>query len=118
MKVEDMRRARMAKKNIKIPVEATLEVIGGKWKTLIIYHLTNGPKRNGELRKAIPSITQKVLTEQLKELDEDGIVIRTSYNQVPPKVVYELSEFGWTLKPVLDFMCKWGEQFISCDHNP
>lgn len=96
----------------KIPAEATLEVLGGKWKLLILCYLNCGPKRTSELRKEIPDITQKVLTQQLRELEEDGIVIRTVYNQVPPKVVYEMSEFGRTLKSILDQLGEWGEQFI------
>ncbi len=81
-----------------IPIEATLEVIGGKWKTLILCHLTYGAKRTGELKKLTPGITQKMLTQQLRELEEDGVIIRTVYNQVPPKVVYELSELGQSLR--------------------
>jgi len=95
------------------PVEATLEVIGGKWKTLILCHLTYGPKRTSELKKLIPEITQKMLTQQLRELEEDGVILRTVYNQVPPKVVYELSELGESLRPVIDVMCDWGERFIQ-----
>ncbi|MBB6690261.1 helix-turn-helix transcriptional regulator [Cohnella xylanilytica] len=95
------------------PVEATLEVIGGKWKTLILCHLTYGPKRTSELKKLIPEITQKMLTQQLRELEEDGVILRTVYNQVPPKVVYELSELGESLRPVIDVMCDWGERYIQ-----
>ncbi|MET3549895.1 DNA-binding HxlR family transcriptional regulator [Paenibacillus favisporus] len=96
-----------------IPIEATLEVIGGKWKTLILCHLTYGAKRTSELKKLTPGITQKMLTQQLRELEEDGVIIRTVYNQVPPKVVYELSELGQSLRPVIDVMCKWGELYIQ-----
>jgi len=96
-----------------IPVEATLDVIGGKWKTLILCHLTDGAKRTSELKKLMPDITQKMLTQQLRELEEDEIIIRTVYNQVPPKVVYEISELGESLKPILDQMCEWGEQYIN-----
>ncbi|TVY04159.1 winged helix-turn-helix transcriptional regulator [Cohnella terricola] len=88
-----------------IPVEATLDVIGGKWKTLSLCHLTYGSKRTNELKKNIPEITQKMLTQQLRELEEDGVITRTIYNQVPPKVVYELSELGESLKPIVDLMC-------------
>lgn len=96
-----------------VPVEATLDVIGGKWKTLILCHLTYGPKRTNELKKIIPEITQKMLTQQLRELEDDGVIIRTVYNQVPPKVVYELSELGDSLKPIIDVMCEWGERYIQ-----
>ncbi|MCY9589748.1 transcriptional regulator [Paenibacillus chitinolyticus] len=96
-----------------IPVEATLDVIGGKWKTVILCCLTEGPKRTSELKKDIPAITQKMLTQQLKELVEDEIIIRTVYNQVPPKVVYELSPLGRSLESILDLMCDWGDQYIK-----
>ncbi len=105
--------ARILTKTYHIPAEATLEVIGGKWKMLILCHLTKGAKRTSELRKVMPSITQKMMTQQLRELEEDGLVIRTVYNQVPPKVVYELSDLGWTLKPVLTLLCEWGDQYLN-----
>ncbi|MBH5319609.1 helix-turn-helix transcriptional regulator [Paenibacillus sp. GSMTC-2017] len=94
-------------------IEATLDVIGGKWKTLILWHLFYGAKRTSELKKKIPGITQKMLTQQLRELEVDGVIIRTIYNQVPPKVVYEISELGLTLKPIIDQMCVWGEHFVQ-----
>jgi DNA-binding HxlR family transcriptional regulator len=94
-------------------VEATLEVIGGKWKPLILFHLTFGKKRNGELMSLMPAITQKVLTQQLSELVDDGIVSRISYNQVPPKVEYELTDYGWSLKELLHLMCRWGDTHIE-----
>jgi DNA-binding HxlR family transcriptional regulator len=97
----------------RIPVEATLDVIGGKWKTLILCHLTYGAKRTSELKKSMPEITQKMLTQQLRELEEDGVITRTVFNQVPPKVVYELSELGESLKPIIDQMCEWGERYIQ-----
>lgn len=90
-------------------VEVTLDVIGEKWKSVILYHLMTGKKRTNELRKLIPTITQKVLTQQLRELESAGIIIRITYNQVPPKVEYELSEYGWSLKNILDLFCCWGE---------
>ncbi|MFD0695758.1 winged helix-turn-helix transcriptional regulator [Paenibacillus sp. GCM10027628] len=94
-------------------VEATLEVIGGKWKPVILFHLTFGKKRNNEFKSLIPMITQKVLTQQLRELEEAGIILRISYNQVPPKVEYELTEFGWSLKEILHLMCRWGDTYIE-----
>jgi len=96
-----------------IPAEATLEVIGGKWKLLILCYLNCGPMRSSEIRKEIPDISQKILTQQLRELEEDGIIIRTIYNQVPPKVVYELSELGKSLKFILDQLGEWGEYYIK-----
>lgn len=94
-------------------VEAFLEVIGGKWKPVILFHLTFGKKRNGELMRLIPDVTQKVLTQQLGELVEDGIVARIAYNQVPPKVEYELTDYGWNLKEILHLMCKWGDTHVD-----
>ncbi len=102
----------MSKKKYNISVEATLEVIGGKWKCVILCHLTHGTKRTNELKRAMPGITQKMLTQQLRELEDDGIINRITYNQVPPKVEYELSEYGWSLKSILDTLCKWGDQHI------
>lgn len=90
-----------------IGVEATLDVIGGKWKPIILCHLGNGPIRTGELRRRIPNIAQKTLTQQLRELEEDEIIIRKVYNQVPPKVEYYLSEEGKTLREVLIAMSIW-----------
>ena len=102
----------MTQKKYNISVEATLEVIGGKWKTVILCHLTHGKKRTSELRRLMPGITQKMLTQQLRELEEDGIINRIAYNQVPPKVEYELTEYGWSLKEVLDLLCSWGASHI------
>ncbi|MCY9590986.1 transcriptional regulator [Paenibacillus chitinolyticus] len=94
-------------------VEATLEVIGGKWKPVILFHLTFGKKRNGELMHLMPAVTQKVLSQQLKELVEDGIVSRISYNEMPPRVEYELTDYGWGLKGILHLMCRWGDMHIE-----
>ncbi|MFC5406497.1 winged helix-turn-helix transcriptional regulator [Cohnella soli] len=94
-------------------VEATLEVIGGKWKPVILFHLTFGKRRNSELMRLMPAITQKVLTQQLAELVDDGVVFRISYNQVPPKVEYELTDYGWSLKEILHLMCRWGDTHIE-----
>ncbi|MEK4874096.1 helix-turn-helix domain-containing protein [Bacillus sp. FSL W8-0102] len=103
----------MEKKKYNIPVEATLEVIGGKWKCVILCHLTRGKKRTSELKRLMPGITQKMLTQQLRELEEDGIINRIFYHQIPPKVEYELSEYGWTLQHILDSLCAWGEKHIT-----
>jgi len=102
----------MAGKKYNISVEATLEVIGGKWKCVILCHLTHGKKRTSDLKRLMPGITQKMLTQQLRELEQDGIVNRISYNQVPPKVEYELSEYGHSLGSILDALCTWGEKHI------
>ncbi len=83
------------------PVEATIRIIGGKWKCLIIHHLMDGTKRFNELRRLIPVITQRMLTSQLRELEADQIVNRKVYAQVPPKTEYSLTQLGKTLEPVL-----------------
>ncbi|AIQ12440.1 winged helix-turn-helix transcriptional regulator [Paenibacillus durus] len=102
-----------------IPVEATLEVIGGKWKVVILCHLDKGEKRTSELKRLMPGITQKMLTQQLRELEEDGVVKRSIYEQIPPKVVYSLTDYGWSLKPILDTMCAWGEKHMEqTDETP
>ena len=91
------------------PVMTTLAVIGGKWKPAILWEMQEfGVRRFGELRRSIPGITQKMLTQQLRELEQDGIIHRTIYAEVPPRVEYRLSEYGQTLAPVLTAMAKWG----------
>ncbi|PID06673.1 transcriptional regulator [Sporosarcina sp. P31] len=96
-----------------ISVEATLEVIGGKWKCVILCHLTHGRKRTSELKRLMPNITQKMLTQQLRELEADGVINRIVYNQVPPKVEYELSEYGQSLEAILSSLCAWGDMHIT-----
>ncbi|MEH7345879.1 helix-turn-helix domain-containing protein [Bacillus sp. JJ1532] len=103
----------MKDKKYNISVEATLEVIGGKWKCVILCHLTRGKKRTSELKRLMPNITQKMLTQQLRELEDDGVIKRIVYNQVPPKVEYELSEYGWSLEGILNSLCTWGEKHIT-----
>ena len=103
----------MQKKKYNISVEATLEVIGGKWKCVILCHLTHEKKRTSELKRLMPNITQKMLTQQLRELEEDGVINRIVYNQVPPKVEYELSEYGRSLEGILDSLCAWGENHLT-----
>ncbi len=95
------------------PVEATLGIIGGKWKADILHHLVDGPRRFNELRRRLPGVTQRMLTLQLRELEADGIVQRTVYAQVPPRVDYELTEGGRTLIPILVSMRDWGEQYLT-----
>ncbi|CAM3148836.1 winged helix-turn-helix transcriptional regulator [Lactiplantibacillus plajomi] len=96
-----------------LAVEATLDVIGGKWKPIILCHLGNGTLRNGELRRLIPEISQRVLTQQLRELETDGIVARHVYPQVPPRVDYELTAEGRSLRNVLLAMSDWGERRVA-----
>jgi DNA-binding HxlR family transcriptional regulator len=95
------------------PVEACLEVIGGKWKGVILFHLLGGTKRFNELRRLMPAVTQRMLTRQLRELEADQIVKRTIYPEVPPKVEYSLTDFGKTLEPILKMLKKWGTQYID-----
>ncbi|PLS05557.1 winged helix-turn-helix transcriptional regulator [Neobacillus cucumis] len=103
----------MKEKKYNISVEATLEVIGGKWKCVILCHLTHGKKRTSELKRLMPDITQKMLTQQLRELEDDGIINRIVYNQIPPKVEYELSKYGKSLQGILDSLCAWGANHIT-----
>jgi DNA-binding HxlR family transcriptional regulator len=104
----------MADKAIHCPVEAILTVIGGKWKVLIIWHLRESALRFGELKRQMPtSITQQMLTQQLRELEADGVVHREIFAQVPPRVEYSLTEFGRSLQPVLHAMSQWGEAFLQ-----
>lgn len=95
------------------PMEVTLELIGGKYKTLILWHLMDKTLRFSELSRLIPQATPKMLTQQLKDLERDGCIIRTVYPVVPPKVEYSLSEFGKTLLPILDTMCDWGRGYME-----
>lgn len=90
-------------------VEATLDLIDGKWKGVILYHLQAGTQRFGELRRRMPGITQRMLTKQLRALEVDGLVIRKVYAEVPPRVDYTLSELGESLRPVIDILKAWGE---------
>lgn len=93
------------------PVETTLQLIGDKWKVLILRDLIDGTKRFGELKKSIAFISQKVLTQQLREMESDGLVKRKVYAEVPPRVEYTLTDSGLSLKPILDCMWTWGEQY-------
>ena len=93
------------------PVETTLTLIGDKWKVLILRDLMPGTKRFGELKKSIGSVSQKVLTAQLRDMEENGLVHREVYAEVPPRVEYSLTELGRSLKPILDSMWSWGEGY-------
>jgi DNA-binding HxlR family transcriptional regulator len=90
------------------PVKVTADIIGGKWKPLILFYLEGGTRRFGELRKMIPTMTKKMLTQHLRELERDGIIHREVYAVVPPKVEYSLTKHGESLKPILKLMSAWG----------
>jgi len=93
----------------KNPVNITLKVIGGKWKPLLMWLISQDTLRFNELQKAMPGITQKMLTQQLRELESDGLIKRKVYAVVPPKVEYSLTDYGQTLEPVLKSMATWGK---------
>ena len=93
------------------PVATTVQLIGSKWKLLIIRNLQTRPWRFNELKKDLEGISQKVLTDSLRSMEEDGIIIRTVYPEVPPRVEYSLSELGQSMKPILDSMAKWGNDY-------
>ena len=93
------------------PVEITISLIGDKWKVLIIRDLLTGTKRFGELKKSLSGITQKVLTNNLRQMETSGLILRKVYAEVPPKVEYSLSDTGFSLKPILDSMVEWGNEY-------
>lgn len=98
------------KEDIVSPVIATLELISGRWKGIILYHLTFGTRRFGEIAVRIPTISRKVLTEQLKDLEKSGLIRREQYKEIPPRVEYSLTELGNSLSPVFDEMADWGRK--------
>ncbi|HEX5330300.1 helix-turn-helix domain-containing protein [Sulfuricurvum sp.] len=99
------------------PFELTMEVIGGKWKGLILWHLLDKKVlRNGEMLRLMPRITQKMLTQQLREMEDNGLVSRVIYEQVPPKVEYSLTSHGEALRPILNQMIEWGVEYAR-DNN-
>jgi DNA-binding HxlR family transcriptional regulator len=100
-------------KKFQCPVEVTLDLIGGKYKALILWHLTETTLRFSELRKLIPNATQKMLTQQLRDLERDGIIKRKVYSEIPPKVEYSISDLGKTMKPILEAMCDWGDSYLN-----
>ena len=94
------------------PMTATLEYIGGRWKCIILYYLTGNTRRFGEIAARIPVVSRKVLTQQLKEMERDGLIQRTEYKEVPPRVEYTLTELGKSLSPVLKAMSNWGMEHV------
>ncbi len=95
------------------PVEAALEIVGGKWKGVILFHLRDDVRRFNELRRLIPGVSQRMLTKQLRELEADQIIHREIYRQVPPKVEYSLTNFGRTLTPTLVSLQEWGVAYLE-----
>lgn len=93
-------------------LEAALAIIGGKWKPLVLYHLAHDTLRYGELRRAVGAVTDKVLIQQLKELEADGIVKRVDHGEIPPRVDYSLTKFGQTLAQALAPLCQWGTDHV------
>jgi DNA-binding HxlR family transcriptional regulator len=99
--------------NFGCPVEACVEVIGGKWKGVILFHLLGGTRRFNELQRLIPGVTQRMLTRQLRELEDDQVIERRVYPEIPPRVEYSLTPFGHTLEPVLRTLQKWGMTYLG-----
>ncbi len=99
--------------NFTCGLDATLKVIAGKWKPLILYFLLQGPNRYGALKRAIRDVSDKVLIQQLKELEADGIVLRTDYKEVPPRVDYALTPLGQSLAQALEPLCNWGTENMA-----
>jgi DNA-binding HxlR family transcriptional regulator len=107
----------MAKKAVSCPVETAIQVMGGRWKVLVLHELLGGVKRFSELSRKLSGVSHRTLTQQLRERESDGIVRRKVYRQVPPKVEYSLTPIGQTLKPVLDHLHSWAIQY-SAMHRP
>jgi len=98
-------------KKFRSAVELSLNILGGKWKILIIWQLKDSAKRYGELKKSLPGVTHKMLTQQLRELEQDEIISRKVYSEIPPKVEYNLTLLGKTIIPVIDLLSDWGEEY-------
>ncbi|MEL3972549.1 helix-turn-helix domain-containing protein [Rossellomorea oryzaecorticis] len=94
-------------------IDLVIDVIGGKWKVLILWNLNEGVKRFNELKRSLPNITQKMLTQQLRELEEHGLVSRKVYQEVPPRVEYSTTDMGKKLQATLFEMCKWGDEYAE-----
>ncbi|MBQ9156711.1 MAG: helix-turn-helix transcriptional regulator [Eubacterium sp.] len=100
-------------KSYNCPVEAAMDVVGGKYKAQIVYELIGATRRYNEIAKALPQATPRMLSKQLKELEEDGVINRVLYPVVPPKTEYSLTELGETLVPIVEALCKWGEHYFD-----
>ena len=99
------------------PVQATINVLSGKWKVQAVWHLSFGPRRFAELRNLLPGVSEKILAAQLRELEKDGVVNRTAVRSSPPKVTYSLSRSGKTLIPLLEDLCDWGSKQFGIKPN-
>jgi DNA-binding HxlR family transcriptional regulator len=97
--------------NEQCPFSISMNIMSGKWKMTILWHLSKGTVRFNEMQRLLPRITQKTLTQQLRELESDGLVKRNIYAEVPPRVEYCLTELGESIRPVLDCLCRWGKQY-------
>jgi DNA-binding HxlR family transcriptional regulator len=95
------------------PLEATVDILGGKWKAVILYYLFAGPRRFNHLKRLLPTVTQRMLTLQLRDLERDGIIHREIYPEIPPHVEYSLTEFGASLGPIIVQMRDWGETYMD-----
>lgn len=100
-------------KTYECPLEMTIDLIGGKWKVLLLWHLSKGPLRFNELNRIFPHLSTKMLTQQLRDLEKDGLVHRNIYPQVPPKVEYTLTDLGHSMMPILQEMNRWGTSHIN-----
>lgn len=101
------------KKKFHCPVEISMDILSGKWKCLMLWHLNDGKKRYKELERLVPGVSQKMLTQQLKEMESDGLVLRTVYPEVPPRVEYSLTELGQTTFPILEMMHSWAVEQLG-----
>ena len=104
---------KMNGKSYERAIEVAIDVLDGKWKIYILWHLQEGPQRNSELLKAIPGISQKMLTQKLRELESEKIIERTVYPEIPPRVEYTLTRFGQKLKPIMMMLEQWGEDYLG-----
>lgn len=108
----------VCEKNYHCPVEATIDLIGGKYKSVILWHLMGKTLRYSEIHRLVPKATDKMLAQQLREMERDGLIKRMVYPVVPPKTEYSLTPFGNTLIPILDAMCEWGKSYLQEKKKP
>jgi DNA-binding HxlR family transcriptional regulator len=101
------------KKQYHCPVEVSMDLLSGKWKSLMLWHLHDGTQRYTELEKIVPGVSQKMLTQQLKELEKDGFILRTVYPEIPPRVEYSLTDLGRSAFPILEMMHSWAVKHLE-----